>query len=278
MLRREIDMDNEDKKTPHDAHGFTIIELLVSLLLSSFLMLAVIKIFISNQLTYGIQQSVSSIQEQGRYLTQELTEGFMHAGYSQTGGLKDSIRILNGTNANDVSVTRAGASGEQYSANASGGGGLHDQIVILLEGGADCYGVDNWPTGTQIHWKYYYVDSENYLVCQDSKNNIERISGRVEAFQLQYGVDLSGEAGQPNTYVSSPTEDQNIVSIRFAVVVKSHDSVTTTADYPDNHTMQIFNESFANGTSSGQINFKDGRLRRMFFSTVRLRNSGFNAL
>ncbi|WP_054113959.1 PilW family protein [Marinagarivorans algicola] len=269
--------------------GFTLIELMISMLITSIVLSAVFNLFINNSLSYNLQQSIASIQEEGRYASQSLSQSFMLAGYSETNLAQPAIRIRGADGANLISVKRKEANaagqkggGEQYTINGKGKMNNFDQVVLLLTDGENCAGNDIWPAPSgSSHWKYIYVNDKFQLICADSAGNNEQITSRVEAFQIQYGIDTnaSGEVGfhQPNTYVSLPDHTQRIVAIRFAILLKSNSSTRTPQEFPKNYRMSVLDRNFKNGTGYNKIDFNDGHLRRLFFSSVKLRNGDLNS-
>ncbi len=264
--------------------GFTIIELMISIAVTSIILIAVFNLFVSNSLSYNLQQSVSSIQEEGRYASQAISQSVMLAGYSENNFTQPMLRFKGAPGANSISVKRgdpdaAGNSSqaEQYASNGTGANQAFDQIVVLIESGENCTGADAWPTSTPNHWKYFYVNQKRQLICQDSADNKEIITAGVESFQIQYGIDtnLAGEIGykQPDTYVNTPEADHRVVAIRFALVLKSRDITKAPQQYPANYTLKVLDHTLKNGTGTNAVAFSDGHLRRLFFSTIKLRNS-----
>ena len=212
--------NNHQGHTPQYASpkqdAFTLIELMIAIAVTSIILVAVVNLFISNTLSYNLQQSIVSIQEEGRYASQTLSQRIMLAGFSETRPSLSGLRFKGAEGADLISVIRkeADATGnnsneEQYSRNGAGASIRFDQLVLQIDGGMNCAGNENWPTITQgSQWIYFYVNDKFQLMCSDSANNHEIVTSGVEAFQVQYGVDTdnAGEAGflQPNNYIASP--------------------------------------------------------------------------
>lgn len=265
--------------------GFSLIELLISFLISSVVLLGALNLFISNKLSYNLQQSINSVQEEGRYAMQALSKGFMHAGYSEDNSIASVIRVFDSENPDVLNVVRLEqdangnlSGGQQYSVNGNGNEALFDQIIVRVGGGKDCIGEDtNWPaTNLNEQWKYYYINGKRQLICTDSLGNLEPLTENVEAFQIQYGIDtnVKGEEGFLNAdaYVNYVLPNQRIVSIRFAIMVKSQEVVSGEEHYMANYGIQMLDQLVRQGKTAGLVNYNDGHLRRMFFSTVQLRN------
>ena len=66
--------------------GLTLIELMVALVVGLILTGGVIQIFISSQETYRFQESLSRIQETGRYATETIARDLRGVGFEQCGG------------------------------------------------------------------------------------------------------------------------------------------------------------------------------------------------
>lgn len=273
------------KRTPAIDSGFTLIELMISILITTVILSAVFKLFVSNTLSYNLQQSIASVQEEGRFAAQSLSQSLMVAGFSQTNPSKAPIRLQNQAEGALVSVKRnepnaAGqtSNAEQYTQNGTGNNTKFDQIVLLVSGGHNCAGSDVWPNiPGNNHWKYFYVNDDFQFICADSAGNNEQIAGGIEAFQVQYGVDTNtiNNPGylQPNTYVTTPLASHRVVAVRFGLIVRSRSTVKSAQQYPADHTMTLLDQTFGKGQGNNQLDFDDGHLRRLFFSTVKLRNS-----
>ncbi len=58
----------------HSQQGLSLIEIMVALTISAFLMAGVIQVFISNKYTYNVQSAMSRLQENGRFVLQLMGE------------------------------------------------------------------------------------------------------------------------------------------------------------------------------------------------------------
>lgn len=65
----------------HQQHGFTLVELLITMLLSSLLIAAVSHVFMQSRNSFTKQQSLSSIVEDGRYAIEMMAQEFRRAGF-----------------------------------------------------------------------------------------------------------------------------------------------------------------------------------------------------
>lgn len=65
-------------------HGLSMIELLVALAISSFLILGITQVYINNKINYSFQQSQAANMDSGRFLQMTLNEQIGKAGYRRT--------------------------------------------------------------------------------------------------------------------------------------------------------------------------------------------------
>src|SRR5690606_9491010 len=65
-------------------HGLSIVELLIALAISSFLILGITQIYIDNKQNYRFQQSQAELQENQRFLSMVLDGYLNRAGYQRS--------------------------------------------------------------------------------------------------------------------------------------------------------------------------------------------------
>lgn len=68
---------------PNRQHGLSLVELMIALLLSTFLILGVTQIYIDNKRSYSFQQNLSDNQESARYAQVFLQQSIAKAGYKR---------------------------------------------------------------------------------------------------------------------------------------------------------------------------------------------------
>lgn len=73
---------NKYMKHPRQPQGFSLIELLVASLIGIFLMAGAIKVYSANKTTYQLQDAMSEVQKNGRFIISRLTSRIQGAGYS----------------------------------------------------------------------------------------------------------------------------------------------------------------------------------------------------
>lgn len=237
--------------------GLSLVELMVAMVLGLLITAAVVQLFLTNRQTFNLQQGIASVQEQGRFAVDFLSKEVMGAGNGAVSG------PINFTVSEDT----------PYSEDNNT---VHDKLVILLAQGADCSGgaineVDGESLGNVTAWKEYSVrvedDGNGVLLCRDSDGSANVLIDNVEAFQVLYGV--TDRVGNQTfyRYVNRNNVDPSdeITSVRFAVLLASDEVAVMEKDQAQD--IEIFGASYAN-----DIDFYDGRLRRLFVSSVALRN------
>jgi len=91
--------------------GLTIVEILVAMVVSLILLGGVLQIFISNQRTAALQESMSRVQENARFASHFLTRNIREAGYQ---GCGLDVPVVNTLNNNDTASWDLGVGLEGY--------------------------------------------------------------------------------------------------------------------------------------------------------------------
>lgn len=168
--------------------GLSIVELMVTLVLSLFIMLITTGFYVNNKSTYRFMDSSSEVQENGRYAIHFLRETIANAGFPK---IDTSIKAFS-----DVIPTNDGAT---------------DQISVTYQGTQDCLGIATAGTITST----FSVDGNNNLTC----NGTPLIAG-VENLQIDYGIDTDND-GIPNTYraATNVPDFDDVVVVRLAILI-----------------------------------------------------------
>ena len=245
---------------PKLQHGFSLVELMVALLLGSLISIAATQLFLVNRQADNLQQGLASVQDQGRFIFDFMSRDLMQAGHDPVASVAPFVFSGHGG--------QVSADGDRF-----------DTLVLRMNDGLDCIG--NTFTGL----KKYHVGANKNLICAEYENvagtwtakyaNAESLIDNVEAFQVLYGLDYdslgSAGYGQADAYVPASlagSSGRRIVSVRFAVLLGSSQNVgfdRTSA--PDSFAVL----DRVVGADEG-LNPADGRLYRMYRSTVALRN------
>ncbi|MCC1496555.1 PilW family protein [Alcanivorax sp. 1008] len=231
-------------------YGFSIVELMVSLVLGSMLTLAAVQLFGVNQRTFITQQSLARVLDDGQLALRFLSDDIRRAGYSGATVANDDGIIFGGTGSVD--------------------GNPFDRIQVSYVGTQDCQGsVSAVPVAlTNI----YFVNAAGELRCDGSLGggDVVLLDG-VEGFRVQYGVDtVQDEVAGPFAYVGAGAAAglaRPVVAIRLGLLLGSNSPAL-----PQNATRswQLYDRQINTGA--------DNVTRRVFFTTVMLRNLNWETL
>jgi type IV pilus assembly protein PilW len=96
---------NQDKQTSQKQRGLTLIEIMIALVISSFLMLGAMTLFISNKRIFNEMESMGRLQENARFAINLLISDLRMAGYL---GCSDDPTLVTNT------LTGAGTAGNLF--------------------------------------------------------------------------------------------------------------------------------------------------------------------
>jgi prepilin-type N-terminal cleavage/methylation domain-containing protein len=213
--------------------GFTLVELLVTLAISSFLVAGALTFLVSANKSNQVQSAVSGLNVSGRFGLDQLTRDLRMSGY------RDSNWTF-GPLANAISATNG--------ASADGG----DSITIVYEGARDCaFAI---APGGIVTNTYQIVDGS--LECND-----QAVTSDVQEMQVYLGEDIDND-GVANRWMS-PGEAGLIIT--RVVAVRIHLLVRTNGNQISTDTQTFF---FDNAMQSAE----DGQIRREYSVSVALRN------
>lgn len=232
--------------------GVGLVELMISLLLGSLLMAALLSLFMSQrQLAMQIEAS-TTLSERARFAGDFFYRHLLEAGY---------------------------AAPEAVAPYPVGGAGigrdhrLADSLVIYSEGGRGCTD-DELENNEGVEWRRFTLLREGErreLRCEDSEGGPYPVLDGVEALQVLYGVD-SNQDGVPDFYanVTSLSANATIVSLRAALLLRGEKAIGT-ASAPSADAASLLDVTLPGDPARG-IDFRDGHLRRRVVVTVALRN------
>ncbi len=195
----------------HKQAGLTIIELMLSLALSLFLILVAAQFFVANKMTYRTQQAQADIQERGRFATSWLAQQLRQAGY--IGAVQVATADFNSVfGLQNASGTDLAMAAGQVLLGTSG-------VVQVRYSGADdgslvdCQGrgiAANASSTARIH------ASGTSLWCQGG----EVVPGVVQ-FRLAYGQDSVNPLDRiADQYVQNAPASA-VYAVRFCLLVQS---------------------------------------------------------
>ena len=272
--------------------GLTLIELMVSLLISLLIMAGLFTVYQSNQRGNRLNDGLMRTQENGRFAIDFLTQDIRIAAFPFndpnpgvtakpefqnflfSGGAND-VAVNNNPNTSDILSLRHGW-GSATTADCSGAVPGNVDLVALSQGGA------TWtPDGTTTWNRYDIRDTGRTnnrglpifaLYC----NGNEIVEG-IENMQVLYGVDTDASfqardlvTNQYYTFDTIPDLDGDgitdwgrIISIRIALLASSVDE---RASAPSPRTFTLLDAPVMGP-------YNDQKIRRVYTTTVLIRNN-----
>lgn len=221
--------------------GVTLIELMISLVISMILMLGVIGVYITSKRGYVLQDDLARQQENARFSLDILMHDIRMAGYPKS-NITEAIVVATTTD---------------------GGGTASDTITLQFESTTDCL---NQPAPGNVAVNRYFVDVDNKLNCLGNGGaESDVLAEGVDSMQILYGIDTDATAdGQANKYVNWSTvtaaERENIVSIRLGLLTQTP---TESASALNSKSYQVLDQT---------ITPNDKRIHRNYANTIVMRN------
>ena len=214
--------------------GFTIVEMMVTLAISSFLILGAVTFFASAHKSNQVQAALSGLSVSGRFGLDQLTRDVRMTGYRDSnwtiGPLSNVLSAIDGL--------------------AVDGG---DTITLRFEGARDCNFV---PAVAGIVSNTYRV-SNGGMEC-----NGQPVAAGIQEMQVYMGEDIDND-GVSNRWLAPGTAGLDltrIVSIRVHLLVS-----TSGNDISLGNQAYYFNNAL-------QPAVNDGQIRREYSTTISLRN------
>lgn len=253
--------------------GFSLVEMMIALALGTIIVLGAVGLFITNQRTFQLQQSLTDVQQQGSFTQGFLTNDLRQIGY-QPDGVTGAVPF-------GVAFAAITVNSQALPASSNGATTVSDVLTFTFTGKQDCGGT-TVASDVQIGESYSVVDGN--LVCLGSltKTSTTLLSG-VPSFQVLYGMD-NVEDQQPivASYVtpavaltmgskrpdgSSTGNSAQVVAIRIAFIVErksgNPQNVSSNRDYM--LLEQKLTDASAPLTATNQV-------RREFVITIPVRN------
>ena len=246
--------------------GFTLVELMISLVLGLIMISGTIQIFVSNKSTYRYQQNISVLRENARFSIGLLSQTARMAGYrgdTPAEWVDGPITNTGGQFAID------GANDDASSSNTIKDD--TDSFTVAFEGNSDgqikdCQG-NVIGSGVMVT-NTFAVSTADELVCSiDSGLTWMTLISGVENMQLQYGLDSDGNQSA-NRYVTYPNiaDTSDVVSLRAALLLQTDSG--NIRQSADTQTYTLLDKVIYDGSN----NPADGRVRQVIMTTIKLRN------
>lgn len=206
------------------ADGFSLIELLVAVTLSSFLSLGLIRIASSTLASFRLQDSLAEIQESVQVSSTLIGDVLRSSAY------------------HDSPWTNDGPPQVFLPETEDGGISGNDQLAVISKSDRNCYGSPN-PAKNGAGYPRYYLrktiigirgGSELYLSCsfgidEDSLSLQIRRQGlirNIESLQLLFGVDHNLDQSPDGWVKASQLSDESqVVAVRAGILLRGTESV-----------------------------------------------------
>lgn len=244
--------------------GLTLIEIMVALVISLFLLAGLLQLFIGTRQSARIQENLSRVQENGRYAIDYLGRVIRLAGYRSRETIKRA-ETFEERFSSHLPIQYKTGSGEIltviFEGENTGQGEVRDCLNTLIT---------SPPNPPVISTNTLKIDG-NKLQCQANRiptdainfpQQTQTVLEDVEAMQVLYGENTDGDLlGVADRYVSGPSvgDWKKVVSVRVSLLLRTAEDNLAEAPQP-----YTFQESV--------ITPNDRRLRRVFTTTITLRN------
>jgi len=247
--------------------GFSLVEMMVAMTLGLLLVVVIGQVFVTSKESYRTTEDLSRLQENARFAAAQMSRVIRMAAFT-TDPLANRTAVFPLATAPAI-------------AGAEGGGSVADQVTVRYQGSGagtadgsilDCQG-NPIRADEQAVARFYLAagaNGANALFCDNTGTvgplgmvtGPVELASDVENMQILYGEDTDLDA-TANRYLpaSDVASFDNVVSVRIALVVRSTNQVAASVNTSTYNLL---------GTVFDPVD--DRRLRRMYVSTVTLRN------
>jgi len=262
--------------------GLTLVEILVALMISTFLIAGVIQLFIGSKQTYRSYDALSRIQENGRFVLEAMARDIRMAGYYP----RITTRTITGvtvTESVDNPPSWPALYGGVQGRFIAGDGNKNDDITAQRLRNEDD---PEFPVDPILDQRYFVaprtVGSEvptcpgatNSLFVQRDGNPPQELIEGVQLMRIFYGEDTLPTGGTPSVarqYVPAGGVGNwnNVVSVQINLLLVSLENNLVTTPQGQQQTVMFPNDT--NGNLAPQA-VSDRCLGQVFSTTVALRN------
>lgn len=269
------------------ARGFSLVELMITLVLGLVISGAVIQVLVSSSVTNKLNQAVSQVQEAGRFITRRLTNEFYDVGRYDliTSEIDDSIDpVIEAAYVQNHPIAVVGDfASDAALGSTEGAAGTNDRLMVSKLAQQDCTGsTHGYNNGEAFHVVNLYFVSAQELRCTGFDGRVLRglktqvvspstivLLDNVAAFHVQYGVSEATQdaTGQAVRYVTAEQiealrdNQQQVVSLRWALLIQSYQNQVQQSVSPQ---FAVLNES--------AVTLNADHYYQVFTKTLALRN------
>lgn len=235
--------------------GLSLIELMIALLISSFLILGVTTIFINNKQSYTYQQNQAGNQENGRFALLMLNQELAKAGYRALAQDEFQIAFPSAAAADGCPAFSTG----QVLQRSTSGNGVCYRYQRYSTNTRDCLG-NEVAANAVVTTHLEYDATSGTLQCTAQGATGQLVTG-LAGLQFQYGVDMSSTRHAQN-FVAAPNAGASIVAVRYSLLFAgTNDNI---AVGQNNYFFPLSNTTATTPT--------DSRIYRSIAGTTTLRN------
>lgn len=273
----------------HKQHGFSLVEIMISLALGLIISGAVIQILVSNSLTDSLNRAIATTQESGRFIISRMRQELMMVGFYDAlnpnlSQFVDTVEEKMFVRNHPVPVPGDFVTRPSLGA-IQGLNGQSDHLVVSMQGLRDCRG---YKLGYAVDEEFYVVNEyfveSGQLKCRGFDGRVLRgqrpatghnnhaaftLLDNVLSFRAIYGVtdplDPDGQS-RPVRYIDASelaaayAANAQVVTIRLAVIIKGDGE----ANLDKAATFTLLNEN--------SITAPDKGVYKAFETTITLRN------
>jgi type IV pilus assembly protein PilW len=275
-------------KSYRKQHGFSLIELMISLTLGLVVSAAVVQVMISNNSTERLNRAIASAQENGRFIVARLRNDLLMTGrYDQLRPElnKDEDIVIEASFVQNNPIPVVGDFVDDLTKGSiEGADGDSDVLMVVMQAAQDCRGATHGYVDEEfLVVNEYFLDGTS-LKCRGFDGRVLRglkaavdgdsaytLLDDVTSFQVQYGVTdniiSQDNSARPVKFIDADTLAAEkaagalVVAIRIAVLLKA-DSDVLIDPVPK---FKLLNED--------PIQPAEKRLYKQFETTITLRNS-----
>ena len=243
--------------------GFSLVELMVALLLGTLITAAAVQMFITNQRSFRLQQTMSEVQETGRFAAELISKELRMAGLTRADGTESGGVIVA---SNDELRFRffgtMDCEGDQYT-GANDDALIENRYSVNADGDLVCVGL---------------IDANDDMAFSGGEVDTDGVTlvSNVDSFQVQYGVDRAMTAGATaddgvpyaGNYrrADQVTAGDLVVSVRIGLLVRASRDSDVQSETPRGFT--VLDNELSGGTAPLDVQ----AVRRLFIRTIKLRN------
>lgn len=188
------------------AAGFSLVELMVALALSLFLLAGIVVIYMSTDQSYRVEQATGQLQEHERLAATFVGSVVQSAGYYG----EPSTYYPDLAFPADTTFAQSGQS--VVGTHSTYAGGSADSLTVRFltqpnDGVLDCLGYANSGTSVELNVNTFQLDTaDQQLECTLSRTGhgtvTQPLLDGVTSFAVLYGIDTDGD-GSANQYVDA---------------------------------------------------------------------------